>query len=365
MKKLNKKGLIKLLFPIILLFIISIGLYIYYSNKSLVKSVAINHVYILEDDGSMETAHELASSSLNIERISTLFYQKYPDIYDFIAIFPSFTPKKEMNNAIAYSSEIQNSVRGICREIRKACYWGPCGSDKLQVVHMFTNYKNNYNELVEKPQQIIEVLLHEIGHHWGVSLGNRKVENPLPDGVNKSCTEYPIPFAIKDTDHWSENLQMPIGGYGAIPETLPWVERGQDIYSYDLSYFKEPPKYHPFDLYLMGLLDPSEIKNEFLLLTEIDYYFGQMPDGKKASEDEIVKKGKSIKVGIDDIIKIAGEPRSPSAKKSQKDFKEAFVILTKKGQSPSQNMLKAINEAAKLLPSMWLFATDNRSTMNK
>ena len=365
MKKLNKKGLIKLFLPIILLFIISIGLYIYYSNKSPVKSVATNHVYILEDDGSMETAHELASSSLNIERISTLFYQKYPDIYDFVAIFPSFTPKKEMRDAVAYSSEIQNRVRGICREIRKACSWGPCGSDKLQAAHMFKSHKNNYDELVEKPQQIVEVLLHEIGHHWGVSLGNEKAGDSLSDGINKSCTEYSIPFVEKDTEHWSQNLQMPIGGYGAVPETLPWVERGQDIFSYNLSYFKEPPKYHPFDLYLMGLLDPSEIKDKFLLLTDTDYYFDAMPDGKEATEDEIVRKGKSIKVGIDDVIRIAGEPRSPNAQNSQKDFKEAFVILTKREQTPSENMIKAIDKAAQLFPQMWSFATDNRSTMNK
>lgn len=363
MFRFNSSGVVKIFLPIAFLVLLIIGFYIFTKNPS--KSALPNHVYILEDDGSFETASDISNSSLNIERITTLFYQKYPDIYDFIAIFPSFSPKREMSDAIAYNSGIQNNVRGICMEIRKACYWGPCGSDKLQAVHIFTSYKNNYNELVEKPQEIVEILLHEIGHRWGVFLGNRKAENPLPDGINKSCTEYLIPFIEKDTDHWSENLQMPIGGYGAIPKTLPWIERGQDIYSYNLSYFEEPPKYHPFDLYLMGLLDPSEIKNGFLLLTEVDYYFSPMSDGKEATKDEIVKKGKSIKVSIDDVIKIAGESRNPSVQNSQKDFKEAFVILTKKGQLPPQNMFKAIDEAAKLLSPMWLFATDNRSTMNK
>lgn len=341
---------------------VGISVVLYYSTYDLFLP---KHIYILEDDSSIDTSDKDSKTSLDTKQLISLFHQKYPDTYDFIAVFPSFPPNKEFDT-VANSYVIQNDARGICMEVSECFwYWEPCASKTLKALEVFTYKKNNYDELVKNPKELGETLLHEIGHTWGVELGNVTEEDgKLPEGINKSCTKRDIPISDKDTNHWSDGLEAPQGAYSAVKDPLPWVYQGDNIYTYDLSYYDLPVKFHPFDLYLMGLIDPSEIKQEFLLLTEKDYYFGTLPNGQEVKKSEIAMKAKAIKVNINDLIKIAGEERNPDSKNSQKDFKIAYVILIKKGQKPSKNMVKAIEKLSQIFPEQWSFATDNRATMN-
>ena len=150
-------------------------------------------------------------------------------------------------------------------------------------------------------------------------------------------------------------------------EAMPWRDGGGGIYTFDTDFYLKPPKFHPFDLYLMGLMDKSEIKEKFLLLTDVQEYYieGALPNGRILKESEISVKATPITVTIQDVIEIAGEERVPNAKESQKEFKQAFVILVRSSQPPPDNMLKTINNVAEILPDMWAKATLNRSSINK
>ncbi len=320
------------------------------------------HVYVLEGDFDLPT--DEFQSSLDLERVMTEFFHRYPKDYDFLAIFPAFEPRHEFDT-VANTYDIRSDVRGICQAVKSGIDWAEIDSDRLKAIHLFTYHNNDWTEQVKNPSTVGDTLLHEIGHQWGVGLGNAPNEDPLPDGINPSCRDRTLPIANQDDNHWSENLQMPPGiGFGAVRAVLPWQDRGGGIYSYRLDYFDEAPVYHPFDLYLMGLADRREIRESFLLLTDREDYFGALPDGSSVADNEIVVRAKAERVTIDDVIRIAGEERQPSAKNSQKAFREALVILVRPGEQPSADMLTTITEAAQLLPSQFAYATGQRGTLN-
>lgn len=326
------------------------------------SSNAAKHVYILEGDFDLPT--DEFQSSLDLDRVMATFFQRYPKDYDFLAIFPAFPPRHEFDT-VANTYDVRSDVRGICQALKSGSDWAALDSDRLKAIHLFTYRKNDYAEQVKTPSTVGDTLLHEIGHQWGVGLGNAPADEELPDGINPSCRDRTLPMANLDDKHWSENLQMPPGfGFGAVREVFPWQDRGEGIYSYNLDYFDEAPVYHPFDLYLMGLADKREIRESFLLLTDREDYFGPLPDGSTAAENEIVVRAKAQPVTIDDVIRIAGEERQPSARESQKAFREALVILVLPGEQPSADMLTTITQAAELLPAQFAHATGQRGTLN-
>lgn len=322
------------------------------------KQASATNVYTLEIDSNTDL--------LDKTKVAQSFYQKYPDNYDFLAIFPSFALKNEIDG-ISYSSDIQNNIRGICRAIRPPCSWGACGSNKLLAMQVFSHKNNNYDQLVNTPETLGNTLLHEIAHHWGVSLARDLWgDNKVRDGINQSCFSRGIPVSKQESEHWAYGLQSPPGALDPIEDSHPWVDLGNGIYSYDVSLYNKPEKYHPFDLYLMGLMDASEIKDSYLLLTNTQTNFDfSLLNGHTLSNNELAVKADAIRVSINDIINIAGQERNPKAADSQKDFRVAYVILTKQGEAPSSNMTKAIEELSAVFPSQWAYATGNRSTMNK
>lgn len=319
------------------------------------KEVHSNNVYNLEISENISTANVL-----DMNKVTSQFYSKYADDYDFLAIFPAFSPSYELGG-VSSSINIQNNIKGICRDIRKPCFWGTCGSNKLQSLQIFSFKNNNYDQLVNTPEVMGDTLLHEIAHHWGVSLARDLWgDSKIRDGINESCFNRAIPVTKVESDHWAYGLQSPSGAIDPIEDSRPWIDRGNGIYSFDTTLYNQPKKYHPFDLYLMGLLDSSEIKDSYLLLTNIQpIYDTSMPSS------EVVVKADSTKVTINDVIKIADQEREPKAANSQKDFRIAFIILTKAEQTPSVNMIKTINELSETFPRQWAYATNNRSIMNK
>lgn len=376
---MNQKGLAHIL--IILILLAGLGATLYLSQHTqifkpkaeepkdeIINSASANNpnVYILEDDGTIDT-----TDGIRFDKTTGLFYKTHPDknnLYDFIAIFPSFIPINEPTTYGGLHSEAQNNVRGICYPIRIADqdFWG---SSKLQGIQIYPYSQDNYQNWIDNPNLAGKILSEETSHQWLTTLGKLHHSVPPgnpPDGLNLSCLNSNIPLLFTDSQHWSEGLQMPPGNYGAMREAKPWVDNGDGTFSVDTSldplYGGPPAKFHPFDLYLMGLTSKSEITGSYLLLSNM------RPATDATKEHPATNPGlvraDAQRVTIDDIIRIAGEERSPDVNHSQKDFKIAFVILTKTGQSAPQSLVSAINAIANTFPAQWAYATNYLSTMN-
>ncbi len=293
--------------------------------------------------------------------MTKIFYQEYPDSYDFLAFFPSFLPKQDLIGSLGAHFDVQNQIRGICKLIvnPNPVFWG---SSKLKGGHQYPYDNQGYKSWVDNPSLGSRVLLEETAHQWLVKIGKGGWLPPpgnLP-GINRSCIDTQLPLLSEDRGHWSNGLQTPNGSVGAMREAVPWVDEGNGVFTFDSSLYDQPRKFHPFDLYIMGLVAPSEVTGDSLLLTDISD-----ASGGQGSPYEMRVNAQSRRININDIIDIAGEPRSPNVSNSQKDFTMAFVILKKPGQEVSPVLIQAINSAAQHFPAQWAFATDNRSTMNK
>lgn len=389
----NQKGIISFLVLVLLLIGITVGIYLvqqktnYFpeAKEKKIKEKKVSHqLFILEDDDSLE-------QNFSIQNLTKLFYRKNPDKFDFIQVFPTFYANQQPTGFTGNYSVVQRSVRGICQQVVSKPE--DLQTKKLQAWALYPPQSIDYQEWVEKPQLGINVVLEEISHHWLAYAGqwetrprqqniNGVLIPPIfpPEGVNNSCIqENNLPLLTNDEAHWTEGLQSPDGVMGAMRETKPWIDNGDGTFSYEGSSIDKQRKFHPFDLYLMGFKDAREIKEEFLLLTNINRVNTNPVANSQSAESTVnspFPSGPPIitppkitvtadlqKVTIDDLLRITGEPRNPSVKNSQKSFKVAFVIVKKKGEIVPDAVFKAVNQIANEFPKAWAYATDNLSTI--
>ena len=102
----------------------------------------------------------------------------------------------------------------------------------------------------------------------------------------------------------------------------------------------------------MGLLPPSEVQPLTLWETS----------AANANEADAMVGTKKI-VTVDDIIKIAG-PRVPAYPNTQRNFKVAYILLPKKGETATNAQIESIKWIAENFPQEWSFVTSGRSTIS-
>ena len=108
------------------------------------------------------------------------------------------------------------------------------------------------------------------------------------------------------------------------------------------------------DLYLMGLVSPSEVPDFFLLRN-------LQPVGRDANGHRIFKADR-IKVTINDVI-AAEAPREPDVDHAQKHFNTGMVIVLRHGDQPSPQLLKDVNGIRLRWMDYWTTVTGHRATM--
>ncbi|MCX6810686.1 MAG: hypothetical protein NTY30_03080 [Candidatus Berkelbacteria bacterium] len=315
-----------------------------------------NNIYVLE------TSDNLIEFNNSLQIITDEFYNKYPDNYDFLTIFPTFPISGTLGDTVANATSMKNDVKGICKPIEDKCFWQYCSFNKLLGINKFIYNDDSSYDLWGDAKEIATTTMHETAHHWSTSMGLNITDRLTSNGVNGSCYNSDLPLKDGYTEHWSKGLDMPGDNVDVLDSATHWTNMGGGYYESSLL---KKPKFHPFDLYLMGLMGKEEFKSDFTLLTDIKDYGGALPNSQITPAGDYAVTAKETKVSINDILKIAGEDRQPLAKDSQKDFRMAFLILVRPGQSVPEKLQKNVEDAAKLLPTEWSYATDGKSTMNK
>ena len=104
----------------------------------------------------------------------------------------------------------------------------------------------------------------------------------------------------------------------------------------------------------MGFIPTSEVPDIQILIPD---------DPKNPGLHNISAKTKTV--SIKEIIAKYGE-RIPSYQNSQKNFKMAYILLTKKGEPPNQYQsdLDIIKLVAQYFQDEWNFITYGKSTIN-
>lgn len=227
-------------------------------------------------------------------------YEKFPDVFDFLILNPAADRRGGIRGALLSA---RNEVQGIGRPIfDNAADWGSAGKLKAAFALGLTD---------SGP------VLHEIGHQWGLFVGQTL-------GLQQ-CS--PVHVGVAGTGCG------PLGGFD--PDTL--VDNGDGTFSVanrctsvggagaDVS------AYNPLNLYLMGLVPPSEVPPISVPINVDCFSFVQdfVADTFTFAADAITT------ITIEDLIAEHG-PRVPDVAGSQKAFTLGWIVPTNRVLNPTE-----------------------------
>jgi hypothetical protein len=186
---------------------------------------------------------------------------------------------------------------------------------------------------------------HEMGHRWSAFVSARVGNETIPLGPT----------------HWARGLQAPV----AFPYQRPveasamgggvWQDNFDGTYTQlDDDYYVPATGWSYLDLYLMGLIAPSEVPDFFILRNLV-------PAGRDANGHPVFKADRT-KVTVQDVIAVEG-PRFPDVDHSQKNFNTGMVVVVEHGKTPSKELLERAEGIRLRWMDYWETTTGHRSTM--
>jgi len=259
-------------------------------NPNTSNDVNVDNIAIIVDDPASSFIIE-SRKDIDWAHAYNKFRMTHPDVYDFVTFWVASDIDVECACG-AFYSPLANDVQGI----NWNRYWneGPgrfgWNTNKLQAFHFFIRTDD-------------AALLQETGHHWGAFAGFKE---------NASDTQIHYEHMLgNQPGHW--NRFMDDDNSPMDYDDIDWIENN------DGTFTRHPISRGEFvfcdlDLYLMGLIPPSQVKPFFYI--ENPYGSGNTISGQKKQ------------VTIDNII-LANGQRVPDSSFSQKTFKQAWIILTK------------------------------------
>jgi hypothetical protein len=237
------------------------------------------------DDGTMIGSQGVVPGSqdaVNTTKVAQKFYEEHSDEFDFISIYPIFTP--DFDNP-AYHVNAQNKIEGIGNKVfDSVSLFGSNG--RLLGVNCLHNHSIQ-NNIPIGDTSLQNALLHETGHQWGVHVGDDFSADPNTQ------------LEIKQQGmHFYRGLESPFVTGTAIYSDH-WVPNGDGTFRRENE--SGIKRYHPFQLYFMGLLneDNYDFTRKFKILNA-----GIV--GKDFNPDKALPYKE---VSIQDIIQVEGPRR--------------------------------------------------------
>jgi hypothetical protein len=166
---------------------------------------------------------------------------------------------------------------------------------------------------------------------------------------------------LGDGAHWMAGLHAPV----AFPYQRPteasamgggvWQDNFDGTYTQlDDNYYVPATGWSYLDLYLMGLIAPSEVPDFFILRN-------MAAAGRDANGHAIFKADRT-KITVGDVIAVEG-PRLPDVDHAQKKFNTGMVMVVEHGRKPSPELIKRTNGIRLRWMDYWETTTGHRSSM--
>jgi hypothetical protein len=186
---------------------------------------------------------------------------------------------------------------------------------------------------------------HEMGHRWSAFVSAKVNGETIQLGPT----------------HWARGLQAPVAFPYQRPTEASAMGGGvwQDNYDgtftqLDDDYYVPATGWSYLDLYLMGLIAPSEVPDFFILRNLV-------AAGRDANGHPIFKADRT-KVTIQDVIAVEG-PRLPDVDHSQKAFNTGMVVVVEHGAKPSRELIERTTGIRERWMDYWSTTTGHRSSM--
>lgn len=283
-----------------------------------------------------QSGGQFGITGTNQKAIVAEVLSQYPDRFDTIAIFLSFTDANHVGTA--YYQGVRNSVSGIGR----APYNGRDGWGLPRRGGRFSGFVNmnnvemfgGLNGAGTLRSRYHAVLAQELSHRWLMFFQFKGA-----DGMSNSS------LLGRDDAHWSVLAHA----YASVQDGVEWRDNGDGSFTH----FGTERGFAPLDLYGLGVYGPDEVEDFFYI-----------DDASTANGDSLNKEsriamgttiqGTRVTVTIKQIIDEMG-PRNPPKGTETPYYRAAFVLITKPGQSQSevQPYLDAVKSAQETFPKTW------------
>lgn len=205
--------------------------------------------------------------------------------------------------------------------------------------------ERTFNGKIPPYDYAISQIAHEMGHRWSAFVFAKVKGETVDLG--------PV--------HWAMGLQAP----AAFPYQRPteasimgggvWQDNFDGTYTQlDDNYYVPATGYSYLDLYLMGLISPSEVPDFFMLRNLV-------PAGHDAQGRPLFRADRTS-ITIQDVIAAEG-PREPDVDHAQKNFNTGMVLVIEHGKMPSPELVERVNGIRERWIDYWTTATDHRATM--
>ncbi|TSK05051.1 MAG: choice-of-anchor D domain-containing protein [Geobacter sp.] len=262
------------------------------------------NVTVMEVTGNYDAKNPDGSSNdVPRQEIAKEFFRAHPDTFDTLAIFSNFDYALVEGDTRGFYTSIKNDVQGIGRPLYdSSAAFGSSG--KLHGTIDMGNIAAAGAPGSTQFDQAITTLTHEQMHRFGAYVIFKK-----PDGSISTA------LLGKDAAHWSYLLDS----QGSVMYGNAWKDNKDGTFTST----SIRSSYSPLDLYLMGMIDKTQVPPMTLIENPA-------VDPKQYPNLGATVSGTTRTVTIDDIIAAEGE-RIPNAAQSQKTFKTAFILVTKPG----------------------------------
>jgi hypothetical protein len=288
--------------------------------------------------------------SVDIPRLMQSLYLHVKDRYDFVTLLSNFD-LVPVPGAQAFAINVRNTTRGIGdpSELGTPIFRDNAQYGSRKTLENIT-FLGNLRQYPADPSQTITwagtsllgILAHEVGHRWLTYI------QIISNGEKSRA------LLGRDQSHWSFFLDSE----GSFLEGNQITQRSSN------SFLTRAPfvGYSDLDLYLMGLIPASEVRDTFRVEGATKFSPSFEFIAESAPEPDVSFQGSAVPVRIEDIIAANGA-RRPSAASSQKSFNHLFVLITKTESQPTAEEIAYVENLRLQWEAFFSAITGGRATI--
>ena len=274
-----------------------------------------------------------------IDDVLSFVYERVPADAEIAVTFTDFRVDDLINTG-GGTGPVNAPIQGIGEGPAKA-YWGDnFGSDSLLVSMMpvfigtpkfrETGVSLYSDRTFRNFAPGVGWIAHEAVHRWGLDLDFRNPRSGRVESLTNGGTHWSIylhaPEVYPVWPVFSDEPYVPVSTMGG----RVWVDNGDGTFTqrWDRKNTHLFPKsLSALDLYVMGMIPPSEVPETFIL-----------HDVQETDRWDTVRATK-VPVRIEDVVAAMG-PRVPAADASQKEFKLGIYLLHEDSRPPRADLLE-------------------------
>ena len=268
------------------------------------------------------------------------FYASHPDNYDQVVIW---TDTPLVPDAFAYEVTVANEISGIGQALFDASRdFGSGGRLRsTAVMDWIDKYPEDPAQRVLGENSTLSVLAHESGHRWLALFEFRDHTGTRSDAL-----------LGRQRAHWNFFFDSDAS-----------VMEGNDIEDLGGGSFRTAStvsRYSLLDQYAMGLVSDTEVPTLFYVQNPTN--ISPSRNRESSPQTGVTFNGTRRDLLLQDIVAIEG-PRVPSVAESSKLHRQAFILLSSAGRTPSAATIAKVDRIRTQWEPFFRQATDGRMSV--